>query len=85
MVKESRVDVLIIGAGPSGLMCANALAVAGVDFRIIDNRSVDSLSVKDGELTNAGRLVYPLGKQMAYNLGRSKSFKYVHTYANQEN
>jgi phenol 2-monooxygenase len=40
MVKESRVDVLIIGAGPSGLMCANALAGAGVDFRIIDNRPV---------------------------------------------
>ncbi|KAG2075534.1 hypothetical protein BDR04DRAFT_1228533 [Suillus decipiens] len=40
MVKESRVDVLIIGAGPSGLMCANALAGAGVDFRIIDNRPI---------------------------------------------
>ncbi|KAJ8589553.1 hypothetical protein M405DRAFT_817777 [Rhizopogon salebrosus TDB-379] len=40
MVKESRVDVLIIGAGPSGLMCANALAGAGVDVRIIDNRPI---------------------------------------------
>jgi phenol 2-monooxygenase len=40
MVKESRVDVLIIGAGPSGLMCANALAGAGVNVRIIDNRLV---------------------------------------------
>ncbi|OJA18319.1 hypothetical protein AZE42_02806 [Rhizopogon vesiculosus] len=38
MVKESRVDVLIIGAGPSGLMCANALAGAGVNVKIIDNR-----------------------------------------------
>ncbi|PSR71348.1 hypothetical protein PHLCEN_2v12777 [Hermanssonia centrifuga] len=37
-VKESDVDVLVIGAGPSGLMCANGLAKAGVDVRIIDQR-----------------------------------------------
>ena len=37
-VKESNVDVLIIGAGPAGLMCANALAMAGVNVRIIDQR-----------------------------------------------
>ncbi|KAG9313142.1 putative monooxygenase [Chiua virens] len=33
---ENYVDVLIIGAGPAGLMCANALAVAGVNVKIID-------------------------------------------------
>ncbi|KZT01975.1 uncharacterized protein LAESUDRAFT_730684 [Laetiporus sulphureus 93-53] len=38
LTKESDVDVLIIGAGPAGLMCANALAKAGVDVRIIDQR-----------------------------------------------
>ena len=36
--EESYVDVLIIGAGPAGVMCANALAQAGVDVRIIDKR-----------------------------------------------
>ena len=36
--KESEVDVLVIGAGPSGLMAANALAKAGVNVRIIDQR-----------------------------------------------
>lgn len=36
---ETSVDVLIIGAGPAGLMCANSLARAGVNFRIIDQRS----------------------------------------------
>ncbi|OBZ73534.1 Phenol 2-monooxygenase [Grifola frondosa] len=36
--KESDVDVLIIGAGPAGLMCANSLARAGVNVRIIDER-----------------------------------------------
>lgn len=36
--KESEVDVLIIGAGPAGLMCANALAMNGVNVRIVDQR-----------------------------------------------
>jgi phenol 2-monooxygenase len=34
------VDVLIIGAGPAGLMAANALVRVGVKVRIIDQRSV---------------------------------------------
>ncbi|KAH8110740.1 FAD binding domain-containing protein [Phellopilus nigrolimitatus] len=37
-MKESSVDVLIIGAGPAGLMAATALSKAGVTVRIIDNR-----------------------------------------------
>ncbi|KAF8841424.1 hypothetical protein BDN67DRAFT_967176 [Paxillus ammoniavirescens] len=38
MSLESCVDVLVIGAGPAGLMCANALAMAGVDVRVIEQR-----------------------------------------------
>ncbi|KAH9851912.1 FAD binding domain-containing protein [Lenzites betulinus] len=38
--RESEVDVLIVGAGPAGVMCANALAMAGVNVRIIDQRPV---------------------------------------------
>ena len=37
---EDFVDVLIIGAGPAGLMCANALVHAGVSVRIIDKKYV---------------------------------------------
>ncbi|PIL30414.1 hypothetical protein GSI_07601 [Ganoderma sinense ZZ0214-1] len=37
-VKESHVDVLIIGAGPSGVMGANALIQAGVNVCIVDKR-----------------------------------------------
>lgn len=37
-IKESEVDVLIIGAGPAGLMAANALARNGIKVRIIDQR-----------------------------------------------
>jgi len=32
----TQVDVLVIGAGPAGLMCANSLAMAGVNVRVID-------------------------------------------------
>ena len=34
----ASVDVLIVGAGPAGLMAANALARAGVHIRIVDIR-----------------------------------------------
>ncbi|KAF9269253.1 hypothetical protein L218DRAFT_976998 [Marasmius fiardii PR-910] len=36
--KETNVDVLVIGAGPAGLMCAFGLTRAGVNVRIIDQR-----------------------------------------------
>lgn len=35
---ESHVDVLIIGAGPAGLMMAEWMAKCGVDARIVDRR-----------------------------------------------
>ncbi|KAI5895589.1 uncharacterized protein SCHCODRAFT_02573393 [Schizophyllum commune H4-8] len=37
-MKESFVDVLIIGAGPTGLMAALALKRAGIDVRVVDKR-----------------------------------------------
>ncbi|KAL1709258.1 FAD binding domain-containing protein [Schizophyllum commune] len=37
-LKESKVDCLIIGAGPSGLFCANGLARAGLNIRVVDRR-----------------------------------------------
>jgi len=39
MPEESHVDVLIVGAGPAGVMCANALAAAGIHVKIVDQRS----------------------------------------------
>lgn len=38
-LKESQIDVLILGAGPAGVMSANGLARAGVKVRILDERS----------------------------------------------
>ncbi|KAJ3559920.1 hypothetical protein NM688_g31 [Phlebia brevispora] len=36
VLPESKIDVLIVGAGPAGLFCANGLARAGISVRIID-------------------------------------------------
>jgi 2-polyprenyl-6-methoxyphenol hydroxylase-like FAD-dependent oxidoreductase len=33
-----KVDVLIVGAGPAGMMAANALSSFGVNVRVIDQR-----------------------------------------------
>ncbi|KAL5492636.1 hypothetical protein ACEPAI_4083 [Sanghuangporus weigelae] len=38
MVKASNADVLVIGAGPAGLMAGNALARVGVNVRVVDKR-----------------------------------------------
>jgi len=35
---ESHVDVLIVGAGPAGLMMAEWMAKCGVSARIVDKR-----------------------------------------------
>lgn len=40
VIKQSEVDVLIIGAGPAGLMACNALARSGINVRIVDQRPV---------------------------------------------
>jgi phenol 2-monooxygenase len=37
-MSESHVDVLIIGAGPAGLMMAEWMAKCGVNARIVDKR-----------------------------------------------
>lgn len=36
--EESHVDVLIVGAGPAGLMMANWMSRYGVKTRIVDKR-----------------------------------------------
>ncbi|RPD57168.1 hypothetical protein L227DRAFT_565479 [Lentinus tigrinus ALCF2SS1-6] len=39
-MQESNVDLLIVGAGPSGLMCANALGGRDFNIRVVDKRAV---------------------------------------------
>lgn len=35
---ESHCDVIIVGAGPAGLMMAEWMAKCGIDARIVDKR-----------------------------------------------
>ncbi|KAF8141461.1 FAD binding domain-containing protein [Boletus edulis] len=42
--RHSEVDVLVIGAGPAGLMCANALANARINVRIVDKRAAQVMA-----------------------------------------
>ena len=53
--KESFVDVLIIGAGPAGVMCANALQQAGVRVRIVDKTCVFLPSSRAPQTSRKGR------------------------------
>lgn len=38
MTTVTKIDVLIVGAGPAGLVCANALAKGHVAVKVIDIR-----------------------------------------------
>ncbi|KAG2051867.1 hypothetical protein BDR06DRAFT_990269 [Suillus hirtellus] len=66
-VRHSEVDVLIIGAGPAGLMCANALANASVNVRIVDQRIAagngDGISPRTIELLQSYGLAERLLKE----------------------
>ena len=39
-----KVDVLIVGAGPAGMMAANALSSFGINIRVIDQRPAKILA-----------------------------------------
>ncbi|KAI0058857.1 hypothetical protein BV25DRAFT_1908962 [Artomyces pyxidatus] len=72
-MKESKVDVLIIGAGPAGVMCGNGLARAGVNVRIIDKRpnkvaagQADGIQPRTLEVLQSYGLAEPLLRQAAY-------------------
>lgn len=64
---NSKTQVLIVGAGPTGLALANLLATLHISFRIIDKNSVRSdkskaLGVQAGTLE---AISYRLGKDLA--------------------
>ena len=42
--EDSKTDVVIIGAGPAGLMCATWMAHCGIKARIIDKRGTKIFS-----------------------------------------
>ena len=80
LAKESTVDVLVIGAGPAGLMAANALASAGVNVRIIDQRYAHNTLCMDSLIVrlNPDQQRSPPGRQTVSSLVPSRSYKLVH-------
>lgn len=51
----SNVDVLIIGAGPAGLMCALWMARLGVNARVVEKRATPvSAGQADGQALHMG-------------------------------
>jgi phenol 2-monooxygenase len=77
MPKSSQVDVLIIGAGPAGLVCANAVARAGLTVRIIDHKAVKTAGHADGVMPRTTEII------QSYGLGETflKQGNQVHTIA----
>jgi phenol 2-monooxygenase len=78
--KDSYVDVLIVGAGPSGLMAANALVRAGVNVRIVDQKPHPVLTGQAGNVAFIrlqGRLLNFFAVQMVFNHALLKSCRYA--------
>ena len=77
---ENVVDVLVIGAGPAGLMCSNALASAGdIKLRVIDQRCVHQCCEIRASGSRILRLIdlqrLLLAILMGHNRGPSKFYK----------
>ena len=82
-IRESDVDVLIIGAGPAGLMAANALARNGVKVRIIDQRLVASTLFWCSAPLNScfkDQLRFPQDKRMVFNQEQLRFSRLVYEY-----
>ncbi|PGH05138.1 hypothetical protein AJ79_06886 [Helicocarpus griseus UAMH5409] len=74
-VKESNVDVLIIGAGPAGYMAATWFARMGVDARIIDKRSTNIVTGQaDGLQPRSLELLHSFG--LGYHVKKEASVGY---------
>ena len=74
---ESKVDVLVVGAGPAGLMCAYALTKAGINVRIIEKRYVLSTTpMTPLTLVEEPRRLQ-LARQMGYSHEPWKCFRYA--------
>src|SRR3990167_43807 len=73
---NQNVPVLIVGAGPTGLMAANLLAAHGIDFRIIDKKSratlysnaaaVHARSLEALQSLNLSQLFFKAGLRIEY-------------------
>lgn len=75
-MSNKTLDVLIVGAGPVGLFCANEAARHGLSFRVIDKKTGLSdkskalgLHIRTLDLLDEGRLVV---SRFNYGLGSTR-------------
>ncbi|TFK97781.1 FAD-binding monooxygenase [Pterulicium gracile] len=57
----TEVDILIIGAGPAGLVCANALAKAGIHVKIIDHKQKRTAGHADAIMPRTIEIMHSYG------------------------
>ncbi|TFL06962.1 FAD binding domain-containing protein [Pterulicium gracile] len=57
----TQVDVLIVGAGPAGLVCANALATSGIRVKIIDHKPERVSGHADGVMPRTTEIIHSYG------------------------
>ena len=86
VTKQSEVDVLIIGAGPAGLMACHALAKSGINVRIVDKRRAYvypemrfTINILGSNLLHEliGPQKWLLARRMVSNRERSKFYRYA--------
>lgn len=61
---ESHVDVLIIGAGPAGLMMAEWMAKCGINTRIVDKRGT-KVSAESIQSSKTPELIQRLARRFS--------------------
>ena len=59
--RDSHTDVLIVGAGPAGLMMQTWMAKCGINSRIVDKRGTKIFNGQaDGKYSRVNRILYSL-------------------------
>lgn len=59
-------EVLIVGAGPTGLMLGNQLARFGVDFKIVDTKSMPTIQSRAMSVSSRSMEIYQRGFQRIF-------------------
>jgi phenol 2-monooxygenase len=66
MSQPTKVDVLVIGAGPAGVVCANSLVKSGLKVKIIDHAPPKTVGHGDG--------IYPRTIELIHSYGLGPQF-----------
>ncbi len=73
---EAKTDILIIGGGICGVLCAYFLQQEGVDYMLVEGRQIGSGSTKNttAKITSQHGLIY---NHLMYSIGKEKTRLYL--------